>query len=290
MARVADALKRSGQLRRDRSDESQHVVADFHSEPASQPSKTHPSPFNPVVDLPRTVRPLVHVDEAVIAVRGTSGKLIGDFADAVVEEEYRMLGATLHRLQERSNIRSVLITSALPKEGKTLSAANMAIVLSRSYGRRVLFIDADLRRPSAHTLFAASREPGLSEALLSHGPIAPLQVRPRLWFLPAGAAVKNSEQLLASDEMKTLLGEAGRQFDWVLIDTPPAGILPDARLLLGNVDGAILVLRAEKTPHDICQRAIPGLTENGKLLGAILNRGRARQRRSYYDSYADSNV
>lgn len=231
---------------------------------------------------PRLERRAASVEARVLP---ANPRLVGHLASPLIEEEYRTLGATLHRAGERSGIRSLVVTSALPQEGKTLSAANIALVLSRYFGRRVLAIDADLRKPALHELFGIERGPGLCDALGSGAAAQPVQVQPRLWVMPAGKQQVEPARVLTSDDMRRLLAEASKEFDWVVIDTPPAGVLPDAQLLTAIADGVILVVRAGKTPYDICRRAAAAVSDNGKLLGVLLTRGATRRPASYYASY-----
>ena len=153
-------------------------------------------------------------------------------------EQYRHLAAALHQAQEASGVKSVMVTSALPSEGKTLTAANVALTLSESYQRRVLVIDADLRRPRMHELFALPPGQGLSDSLSgSRGGRLPVHsVTPNLWVLSAGHAVVDPMSSLVSPAMKQLLDDASASFDWVVVDTPPIAILTDANLLAGMID------------------------------------------------------
>ena len=118
----------------------------------------------------------------------------------------------MHHAQEASGVKSVMVTSALPSEGKTLTAANLALTLSESYQRRVLVIDADLRRPRMHEVFALPPSQGLSDSLAaSRGGRLPVHsVTPNLWVLGAGRAVVDPMSSLVSPAMKQLLEDATR--------------------------------------------------------------------------------
>ena len=190
-----------------------------------------------------------------------------------VIEQYRHLGAVLHHAQAASGVKSVMITSALPSEGKTLTAANLALTMSESYQRRVLVIDADLRRPRMHEVFALPPSQGLSDSLAgSCGGRLPIHaVTPRLWVLGAGHAVVDPMSSLVSPAMKQLLDEARESFDWVIVDTPPIAILTDANLLASMIDTTLLVVSAQATPYPMVQRAAAALGTN-RILGVVLNR------------------
>jgi capsular exopolysaccharide synthesis family protein len=201
-------------------------------------------------------------------------------------EQYRRLAATLYQAQAERGVKVIMIGSALPGEGKTLTAANLALTFSESYKRTVLLIDADLRRPSQHQVFQVQNTSGLSEGLASTSDNAMKvrQISERLALLPAGRPNADPMSGLTSPRMHRLVTEAREMFDWVIIDTPPVGLLPDANLLGTFVDGAILVVRAGATPHDIVRRAVDALGRQ-KLLGVVLNRAERRSAESHYDYY-----
>ena len=187
-------------------------------------------------------------------------------------EQYRRLAAALHHAQGATGIKVVMIASAVAAEGKTLTSSNLALTLSESYHRSVLLIDADLRRPSLHTIFKISASPGLSEGLHAggDGKLPVHQVSRTLTVLPAGQSTSDPMAGLTSPRMRQLIDEAKSEFDWVIIDTPPVGLLTDASLLASIVDGAILVVRAGETPFDLVQRAVQAIGAS-RLLGVVLN-------------------
>jgi capsular exopolysaccharide synthesis family protein len=208
---------------------------------------------------------------------------------AALREHYRRLGATLHHAQAESGLKTLMVSSALPEEGKTLTATNIALTLSESYQRSVLLIDADLRRPSLADVFQLPKVFGLSEALTSvpERSVSLIQVSPHLALLPAGAPDHDPMSKLTSDRMRRLLAESAAAFDWVIIDTPPVGILTDAKLLGAMVDSALFVVRAGRTPAKLVQRAVDALGRD-RIMGVVLNRAEIRQNgrnNSYYTSY-----
>ncbi len=188
-------------------------------------------------------------------------------------EQYRRLAATLHQNQATTGLKVVLVVSAAAAEGKTLTAANLAMTLSESYQRRVLLIDGDLRRPSLDALFRIDASPGLNEGLTSteERTMSVRAITPRLMVLPAGQATADPIAGLTGDRMRRLIDEARGSFDWVIVDTPPVGLLPDANLLASMADGAVLVVRAESTHYHLVQRAIEALGRD-RILGVVLNR------------------
>jgi capsular exopolysaccharide synthesis family protein len=191
--------------------------------------------------------------------------------DAV--EQYRRLAATLHHVQANRGIRIVLCTSAVMSEGKTVTAANLALTLSQSYQRRVLLIDADLRRPRLHSLFNVGSVDGLYEALGSESDrkVNVVSVSPWLSLVTAGRPGPDPVHVLTSERLSRVLEDAGSTFDWVIIDTPPVLVLPDAGLLMGLVDGALFVIGAGMTTHRMATRAIDALGRD-RVIGVVMNR------------------
>ena len=200
-----------------------------------------------------------------------------------VRENYRKLAATLHHAQAENGIKILMVTSAVPEEGKTLTATNIALTLSESYHRRVLLIDGDLRRPSLAEVFQVPNVFGLTEVLTSmpERRVSLIQISPQLSLLPAGAPIPDPMQALTSERMKHLLAEASAGFDWVIIDTPPVAVLTDAKLLSAMVDGALLIVRAGKTKVELVQKAIAAVGRQ-RILGVVLNRAVTS---SDHDSY-----
>jgi capsular exopolysaccharide synthesis family protein len=158
--------------------------------------------------------------------------------------------------------------------------------LSESYRLNVLLIDADLRRPSQHSIFQVAGAPGLSEGLIStEEPKLPLhRLSSRLTVLPAGRPTSDPIGAITSERMRRLVEEAREVFDWVIIDTPPVGLLTDASLLASMADGVVLVVKAESTPFDLVNRAVDALGRE-RMMGVVLNRAREQAHRSSYDYY-----
>jgi capsular exopolysaccharide synthesis family protein len=215
---------------------------------------------------------------------GAERFVISPGARSELVEEYRTFAATLIRAQEEHNVRVIMMTSALSAEGKTYSAANLALTLSESYQQSVLVIDADLRRPTMHTVFDVANESGLSDGLRSGEPnrIRVVRLTANLALLPAGNPGPNPTAILSSPAMKLLLKSAAVEYRWVIVDTPPIALLPDAHLLASIVHATVLVVRAGSTPCRVIQGAIESLGRD-RLMGVVLNRAEGpRIGRSYY--------
>ena len=201
-------------------------------------------------------------------------------------EQYRRLAAVLHDAHNTTGLRVIMVASAVAGEGKTLTASNLALTFSESYQKRVLLIDADLRRPSLHTVFRLDTALGLGDGLLSAGGAKMLvrQVSARLAVLPAGRPSSDPMAGLTSERMRRLLEEAKQSFDWVILDTPPVMLLPDAHLLASMVEGAVLVVRAGSTPHELVKRSAE-IIGRSKILGVVLNRADGQGRHDDHYQY-----
>jgi capsular exopolysaccharide synthesis family protein len=218
-------------------------------------------------------------------------RLVTGTTSTVSLEQYRRLAAVLHeaRIQNRTN--TVMITSALPHEGKTLTLVNLALTLTESYARRVLVIDADLRWPCLHTTLGIANDRGLSDALHDGSDELPFtQVSPRLTALTAGTPGATPLAGLSSPQMGDVLARCAAHFDWVLIDTPPVGLLPDAQVLARLVGEVILVIGAGSTPASAIQRAVAELGGPDAISGTVLNRIEERRiaEADYYGRYGIS--
>jgi capsular exopolysaccharide synthesis family protein len=191
----------------------------------------------------------------------------------------------LHHSQLEHGYRSVMITSAIAAEGKTIVASNLALTLSASYQRRVLLIDADLRWPNVHEVFRVSNRVGLGDSLRQpeSGRLPVQHVLPHLWILTAGRPDPDPMSGLVSDTMKQLLSNAREQFDWVVVDTPPVALLTDANLLGEMIDVALLVVGANTTPYPLVKRASEAIGSS-RILGVVFNRA---DRSALSDSYGE---
>jgi capsular exopolysaccharide synthesis family protein len=212
-------------------------------------------------------RPLVHApdperDWRLVARSGTN---------PITLEQYRRLAAALHDAQIEQQLSSVMVTSAVPREGKTLTVVNLALTLSESYARRVLLIDADLRWPSVHQVLGIPNEVGLTEVLQGReGPLPLVELSPCLSVLPSGRPGPSPLAGLTSERMGELLDECEGRFDWVLLDTAPVGLLPDARLLARMLRAVVFVIGAHSTPAAVVERAIAEIGTEC-IIGTVLN-------------------
>ena len=207
----------------------------------------------------------------------------------MAREQYRRLAAVLHDAQANAGLRVVMIASAVAGEGKTLTASNLALTLSESYHKNVLLIDADLRRPTLHQVFTINSALGLTEGLdpARSAKLIVHQVSPRLAVLPAGRPTSDPMAGLVSSRMRRLVEEAKETFDWVIIDTQPVVLMPDANLLSAMADAAILVIKAHSTPHGLVKRAVDAIGPS-RIIGTVLNQATSSTTPfGYGDYYGD---
>lgn len=188
-------------------------------------------------------------------------------------EVFRTLRSRLYRLRDQTPLRTLLITSTLPAEGKTFIAANLSQALAQQHGRRALLIDADLRVPRLHAVLGAPQSPGLTEYLRGEAnEISVIQRGPRngLFFLPSGSTVADPVELIGNGRIGGLLDRLEGVFDWIVVDSPPLTPVSDASLLADLCDGTLLVVKAGTTPFDLAQKACAEF-KNKPLVGVVLN-------------------
>ena len=207
----------------------------------------------------------------------------------IAAEKYGLLAHRIRMKKRQKPITKVLITSAIPGEGKTSTAANLAIVLARN-GRRVLLVDGDLREPDIHTVLGVPLQPGLGEVLTGEASleqalrcIDPLG----LYCLPAGHPHANPVPLLESTAMRSTLAVAEGAFEWVIVDSPPLNPFADAHCIASMADGVLLVVRWGVTPREELDHALAAL-KGMPLLGLVLNGYDAPRQGYYYSQYTRS--
>jgi polysaccharide biosynthesis transport protein len=204
------------------------------------------------------------------------GELVALAGNSPVAEAYRSLRTNLLFSSIDKETKTIVITSASPGEGKSRTAANLAIVLAHA-GHLTLLIDADFRRPSLHRMFGKVRNVGLSNLIVAQTDLASVLVQDEqvvnLVVLPSGPTPPNPSELLGSSQMKSLLGRFRQDFGYILLDTPPVNAVTDASVLAAGTDAAILVIDANKATHTAVQHAKQALDRvNARVLGAVLNK------------------
>jgi capsular exopolysaccharide synthesis family protein len=186
----------------------------------------------------------------------------------------------------------MLITSALPGEGKSTTSANLAIAMAQT-GRRVVLVDADLRRPTLHRVFDLPNATGLSTLFVMDNPSLAGLLRPTpietLQLLPSGPLPPNPVELMASDRMTQIITLLTADADIVIFDSPPLLSVADSVTLAARLDGVVLVVDAGRTRSGVLARAAELLNQaQAHVWGVVLNRVKARSGEGYYYYYGDS--
>jgi polysaccharide biosynthesis transport protein len=205
-------------------------------------------------------------------------------------EAYRALRTSILLSSFGAPPKVILVTSAMPQEGKTTISANSALVLAQR-GSRVLLVDADLRRPGVHRLFGLTPREGLSSVISGSGKIEnailPCPEVPSLSILPAGPVPPQPTELLGSAVMRDLIAHWRTEFDHIIIDTPPCLAVTDAVLLSPEVDRVILVARSGQTTRPALRRACDLLLQvNARVMGIVLNALNLQSTGGYYYYYS----
>lgn len=203
-----------------------------------------------------------------------------------ISEQYRTIRANLEFTSIGQKLQMITVTSASNGEGKSTTAANLAVVYAQ-LGKRVLLIDCDLRKPTAHHTFRLSSNVGLSTILVGRISFE-LALQPsdveRLTVLAAGPIPPNPAELIASEQMAALLEVIRTQYDMIILDSPPMMQVADARLLANISDGTILVIGCENSDRQLVLKAKEQLERTGaRMLGLVLNQRKIK--RHSYNAY-----
>jgi protein-tyrosine kinase len=204
-------------------------------------------------------------------------------------EEFRTLRTRLNHLQTLQPLHTLVVTSASPAEGKSFTAANLALTQAQLADKRVLLADFDFRRPTVDKTFQIPISPGMTNYLQGTASLGDILIRvgdSNLYLMTAGDAVPNPLELLNLKECQSLIGELRSHFDWVIIDSPPLLFAADGNLLATMCDGTILVVRIGTTTFDSVSRALQSLCENN-VLGIVVNGARRGELYSKYTYYHD---
>lgn len=237
--------------------------------------------------MPKRRLALVGADEDD-KVRANSALLIDADPRSALAEAYRQLRTSILLSTAGHAPKSLLVTSSLPSEGKTTTAANTAISLAQT-GAKVLIIDADMRRPRLHSVFNISNSEGLSTllsaALSEEEVLNVIKQDPgtKLHLLTSGPIPPNPAELLGSEQMANIMKILQREFTHVVVDSPPIASFTDGVLIASMVDGVILVVHAGKSSRQIIRRSRMLLADVGaRIFGVVLNNVNLRSQDNYY--------
>jgi capsular exopolysaccharide synthesis family protein len=286
MAKVYDALRRAEEERRKLSDPEPQVVARLEWEPELPAD---------VASIPATTTARASIFRRLWP-RRSREELAGDFnkrrisllqPDSYVAEQFRALRGRIDAIATPSRpLRTLAVTSAMPGEGKTTASINLALVTALSVGRRVLLIDCDLRRPRVHSALGLRPKAGLAEVLVGDVKFEEAVMRAEgaeLDVLGVRDRPANPSELLGSPAMRELIAMVAQRYDRVILDTPAALGLPDAKAVGDQCDGLVMVVRADHTRQEDVQSVLEILGRE-RVLGVVLNGTVADQGRYGYQS------
>ncbi|HKO19298.1 MAG TPA: CpsD/CapB family tyrosine-protein kinase [Acidobacteriaceae bacterium] len=199
-------------------------------------------------------------------------------------EQFRSLRSRMQEFRDLNQLKTILVSSGLPQEGKSFIAVNMAISFARHKAARVLLIDGDMRRATLHKLLGAPQGPGLTDYLAGTASIEQVLQRPKsghptrpvpaglssLFFLPSGVEHEKAADLSGSNRFGEMLATLAPHFDWIIVDSSPVNLVSDGVNLARACDGVLLVTRAGVTKYEVAQRAVAELKAS-KVLGVVLN-------------------
>jgi capsular exopolysaccharide synthesis family protein len=291
MSRIFDALQRADLERKT----APQTNAGEYSDPFAAPPAEDLPPVKTDINLANIA---LHQWNPSIAALPT----LGDHGESI--EQFRSLRTQIYQFRDQDPLKTILVSSGMPAEGKSFVATNLAMSLARNKDNSVLLIDADLRYPALHAILGAPNSPGLTEYLAGTVELIDIMQRcqtsrivesgmvrniPNLTFIPAGAGGEHSSELLANHRIEELIATLSPHYDWILIDSPPALAFADAIDLARAADGVLLVARGGTTPFDVAQRAQAAFS-NSRILGFVLNAVRDAPRNgSYYYYYSREN-
>jgi capsular exopolysaccharide synthesis family protein len=299
MSRIHDALKKAEQEKLPESLPHEAVTA----EAASAPNSNHgaqehaPDALNQRATGPSEGKLGTMEEASVTLLEGcrrhdwkAEAGLIEDknsHRQAVVSEEFRSLRSGLQLMRKRHSLRKLLITSPLPQEGKTFTAANLAQAFARQPDSRVLLVDGDLRVSALHGVLGAPPVPGLSEYLAGDAEVSSVLQRGsanNFFFIPGGEKPANPTELLGNGRFELLMNRLAPAFDWIILDSPPVLPVSDARLLAQFCDGVLMLIRAGVTSSDLARKACHEFPKS-QLLGVVLNYAEFQPGHNYYYYY-----
>lgn len=217
--------------------------------------------------------------------RRLDDKLVTHYApQSPAAELFRTIRTNIRFAGRGKPLRTILVTSAQPGEGKTLTSANLAVVLSQN-NIRTVYVDADMRRPTGHHSFRLLNHQGLSSYLVGDCELADIlqeSLTPHLSVVTAGPIPPNPLELLETERLDAFLAEIGEHAEAVIIDSPPL-VVSDAAWLASKADGCVLVVDAQSTGREAGIKAVEQLRSvNARILGAVLNNVEKEEPEYYY--------
>lgn len=298
MSRIHDALKKAEEEKTGKTwvedagstaaepiaEESAHEAAAAVMAPVSAPQQLAISPVTADTMLKRCTTVQWNPDRRVAIFMAAHSQV------APGMEEFRTLRARLFQMRAKKPLKTILVSSALPDEGKSFVSGNLAQVFARQRGGRTLLVDCDLRKPQLHDMFGAPKGPGISEYL--QGKVDEYSIIQKsdyedLFFIPGGEVTPQIPELIGNGRLKALIQHLGPLFSWIVMDSSPTAPVSDASRLAELCDGVILVVRAASTPASMAEMAKREFRDT-PILGVVLNQvshSDATYSKYYYSQY-----
>ncbi|MEG1297191.1 MAG: polysaccharide biosynthesis tyrosine autokinase [Niameybacter sp.] len=221
-------------------------------------------------------------------IKTVSFRNVKEFSPGFVEA-YRLLRTNLNFLSIDQNIKSIVVTSARQGDGKSLTTAMLATVMALA-GKKTILVDCDLRKPTISNLFKFATERGFTDVLLTKEDVKEMIHQTNidnLYVLPAGTVPINPSEIICSQKAKDLINSLKEDYDYMIIDSPPVGIMADGQVLSQYVDGCLLVVSYRRTKTPEIQKAKSCIEYvDGKVLGVVLNRTKDKRISKAYKNYA----
>jgi len=275
MSRIHEALQRA-YLERGR----MPILSDF------QVAEPEPVPVPPAFDEPPLVKAEIDIEDIARNAWEPMLEAFPTLADrGAGVEQFRSLRSHVYQARYETPLKTILIASGMPSEGKSFVAANLAMSLARNSIHNILLIDGDLRRPTLHTRLGAPNSVGLADYLEGNAELPDILQRDRdhskegdssgkrignLTFICSGKSTDHSTELVAGERMKELIKSVSPYFDWIVIDAPPVLAVTDAVEISRAADAVILVARSGRTPYEVAQRTQTAFGSS-RILGYVLN-------------------
>ncbi|MFA6635877.1 MAG: CpsD/CapB family tyrosine-protein kinase [Candidatus Omnitrophota bacterium] len=205
------------------------------------------------------VFPTAYVAEKEKRKDGIDGRIVSIVdKESYQAEQYKVLRTNLYSMSPEAPIRTVALTSSQEQEGKTITSCNLAASISLDAGKKVILIDADLRRPAVHRMFGIQRDPGFAHVISGDVDIEHFTKTPsveNIYIIPAGTPEGNPSEMLMSEKMKHIIGELKQNFDYILFDTPPVMSVTDASILGAMCDAVFFVVKSGVTQASLAEEA-----------------------------------
>lgn len=271
MGKIFEALEKAGQGH-DSKRRSKHA----QPQPRTPEAAAKPTPATPNGNAnAEKIIPLQNVQKSALATRLSPHLITFHKPYSQEAEIFKQLRTSILFPSEGKPPKTIMVTSAVPGEGKSFTSANLAVSIAKGIEEHVLLMDCDMRRPTIHELFGMQTVPGLSDYLANGHDLSSLLVKtplPKLTILPGGRPPENPTELLSSKQMADLLDEVKNRYEdrYIIIDSPPPTLTAETGALARRVDGILLVIKAKKTSKEQVEDLLE-IVGKEKIIGVMMN-------------------